>query len=408
MDRLYIPTKIKVGYQERNDTYTKRLAYVICYDNKGKLRKETSWKGWIDDELETPDYDNVPTSGFVLNKKAGGGGHGWEHRQMKCRVYDPRGFEFEIAIDNLLFILQETNSYKGKGLEGEFVYAWAGKDLVLLPASCEEYTSSQNFTKLQTQKVKAKDLVPGYVYKTKRLETWTYIGKLPWFNMAPVKDTSRRRWNYIMETVSSTQFVFVNEDKDLAPVSSIACLAECAVESVSPDFAELKDIYTNSIHCAKPVGLVEKDIVIDFNEKTNHSFYDQLLCRKFNDTTYIEYQIYPQKGYRYEKLADGVTNDYSKPGEYILLHYQLHPRSIVKIDNGVISKDSDYSILTNYNFKERYLNPRYSLASAMYSWNNQYEERAKEFTKEDILSLNYKELYVTLENGKEIPFKNYN
>lgn len=38
---LYIPEKIKVGYQER-------LAYVIYYDHTGKLRKEPSWRNWID------------------------------------------------------------------------------------------------------------------------------------------------------------------------------------------------------------------------------------------------------------------------------------------------------------------------------------------------------------------------
>lgn len=31
---IYIPKKIKVGYQNRSDTYTKKLAYVIYYDEK--------------------------------------------------------------------------------------------------------------------------------------------------------------------------------------------------------------------------------------------------------------------------------------------------------------------------------------------------------------------------------------
>jgi hypothetical protein len=39
----------------------------------------------------------------------------------------PRGFEFEISIPNLLYILQECNSTKG--LDGEFVYAWDGKGI---------------------------------------------------------------------------------------------------------------------------------------------------------------------------------------------------------------------------------------------------------------------------------------
>ena len=43
---LYIPDKIKVGYQKREGTYTGKLAYVIYYDEKGKLRKEASWNSW--------------------------------------------------------------------------------------------------------------------------------------------------------------------------------------------------------------------------------------------------------------------------------------------------------------------------------------------------------------------------
>ena len=49
--QLFIPDKIKVGYNEREDTYTKKLAYVIYYDQKGVLRKETSWKNWIQEEM---------------------------------------------------------------------------------------------------------------------------------------------------------------------------------------------------------------------------------------------------------------------------------------------------------------------------------------------------------------------
>ena len=34
---IFIPTKINVGFQERKDTYTSKLAYVIYFDEKGKL-----------------------------------------------------------------------------------------------------------------------------------------------------------------------------------------------------------------------------------------------------------------------------------------------------------------------------------------------------------------------------------
>ena len=48
-NNIYIPKRINVGYQNRKDTYTGKIAYVIYYDEKGKLRKETSWNNWRDE-----------------------------------------------------------------------------------------------------------------------------------------------------------------------------------------------------------------------------------------------------------------------------------------------------------------------------------------------------------------------
>lgn len=120
---------------------------------------------------------NEPIEGFVLNKKVGGYNSGWNHRSTYCRVYDPRGFEFEISVPNLLYILQETNSYKGKGLEGKFIYGWDGKDLVLLPTSSPDYIESTNFTKLQSKKISTKDLQEGFIYKHKTEGNFIYLGR---------------------------------------------------------------------------------------------------------------------------------------------------------------------------------------------------------------------------------------
>jgi hypothetical protein len=176
LTQLNIPKTIKAGYQTRQNTYSKKLAYVIYYDHKNKLRKETSWQGWIDKTIPTDDFTNEPTTGFVLNKN-GGGGRGWDSRCEFIRVYDPRGFEFEISLANLLFILQESTSTKGKGLEGEFVYAWEGSNLVLLPTSCKEYVASTKFTDAKLNKVSATEMIQGHKYLTKNQKTWLYLGR---------------------------------------------------------------------------------------------------------------------------------------------------------------------------------------------------------------------------------------
>ena len=104
-ERLNIPKQLKVGYQKRCDTYSEKLAYVTYINKKGEIAKQISWDGWRDKEITPDDFENVPTEGFVLNKRAGGYKSGWNFRQTKCRVWDPRGFEIEISIENLLYIL---------------------------------------------------------------------------------------------------------------------------------------------------------------------------------------------------------------------------------------------------------------------------------------------------------------
>ena len=83
---IFVPKTINVGYQNRSGTYTGKLAYVIYYDEKGKLRKETSWNSWRDDKIPNDEFENVPMEGFVLNKKAGDYSTGWDHRHAYCRV----------------------------------------------------------------------------------------------------------------------------------------------------------------------------------------------------------------------------------------------------------------------------------------------------------------------------------
>lgn len=181
---IFIPTKINVGFQERKDTYTGKLAYVIYFDEKGKLRKETSWQGWRDEGIPNAIYDNEPMEGFVLNKKVGGDRYGWNPRQTYTRVYDPRGFEFEITIPNLLWILENCNCIKGKGLEGEFVYGWDGKELVLVPVESSDYKEIQEKNKVihnNNTFIKARDLIIGATYEDLNGNQYVYMGKSkPW------------------------------------------------------------------------------------------------------------------------------------------------------------------------------------------------------------------------------------
>lgn len=251
---IFIPTKIKVGFQKRDNTYTKKLAYVIYEDHKGVLRKKASWESWRDNNIEPEDFSNEPTSGFVLNKKVGDYVSDWNHRQAYVRVYDPRGFEFEITIENLLYILENANSIKGKGLEGEFVYAWDGKELVLLPVESPDYQEISQFNKILHEKnfVKAKDLIVGATYKSKDNQEWIYMGRFD------LKDTeseqiftgrSNDRWSspqykYVYHNISKGKHHFFVKESEYTgggkykSLQTIKSLGDRFIEVVSSECTE--------------------------------------------------------------------------------------------------------------------------------------------------------------------------
>lgn len=206
---IIIPKKIKVGYQNREGTYSGKLAYVIYYDSKNVLRKEKSWEGWRNKEILPNDYENIPLSGFVLNRTAGGLGYSrWDSRKTYVRCYDPRGFEFEITIPNLLYILENCSSIKGKGLEGEFVYGWDGKDLVLLPTSSPDYKDlCETSNKVQSNDtIKSKDLIVGATYLHKNGNQYIYMGKHDEYNYSGVLK-GKRFWFYEVEEPNYSQIM---------------------------------------------------------------------------------------------------------------------------------------------------------------------------------------------------------
>lgn len=176
---LFIPKKIRVGFNQRTDTYTGKLAYVIYFDEKNVLRKETSWESWRDKKLGFVDFDNVPTRGFAIEKSIQR--FNWSSfgsNRSLIRIYDPRDIEFEITTDNLVGVLTEY-SCDSRVFDGEFVYAWNKTELVLLPCKSEEYKSAIEYTEKQSQTIGMKDLVVGRVYFAKKHDTnYTYLGRL--------------------------------------------------------------------------------------------------------------------------------------------------------------------------------------------------------------------------------------
>lgn len=177
MDKLFIPEKIRVGFQNRSDTFTGKLGFVTYIDQKGLLRQENAWEGWRDKKIPYVEFDNSPQSSFVFNKDVTRSGHWSTH--SKVRIYDHRDFEFEIELSNMMYILMHSDVSK-RDIQEQCVFAWEGKSLVLVPVNSDVYQKSIEHTRKEHLKFSLKDLIIGHTYSSKNDGNVIYMGYFDW------------------------------------------------------------------------------------------------------------------------------------------------------------------------------------------------------------------------------------
>jgi hypothetical protein len=251
MANMFIPSKIRVGFQNRSDTFTGKLAYVIYYDEKGKIRKETSWKSWCDSKIEVLELDNAPHNNYVFNKGVKRDGH-WGSGRSVIRVHDPRNFEFEISVDNLIGLLMHSDVSKRDIVE-ECVFAWLGAELILLPVNSEEYQKSVDYTDKQSQKISAKELVAGHTYSMKKNDTHlTYLGYYPWYDYGYNRINDNYQYG---QAAKGKKHVFHDGEQFVVP--SPSTLASVISSEVNPEtYATLVDKFHKSKHAYRYIELI--------------------------------------------------------------------------------------------------------------------------------------------------------
>lgn len=411
MEKLYIPKRINVGFCNRTDTYTGKLGYIIYWDDKKVLRKEGSWEGWRDKKIDPVACDNEPVEGFILNRNVGGQRYSWSDggREAKIRVFDPRGFEFEITLQNVLYILQECTSTKGKGLEGKFVYAWAGKDLILLPVDTYDYKLCTNFTDLQAKKIGKAEMTPGCSYTFKDTESYVYLGKYDYYqcddfelpNPNYVKGTKRNySYNYdkpITNTwdigffqhyikTATKQHIFYKTDGNGKPYyrteAGFTKIAVRDTEIPLSNLAELVVEYQSTQYGGKCVGLEVVDTELDFsfnnvNRQTNRLIDDYFI-------------VMPDGKYRKVSITEEYEGRYSKD----------YSKFIPTTSRGF--KKFEYLSSTAYWFE----NDMLCMKGVDYEYNHTNDEKTY-MTLDKLMEYQYKNVYAILENGTKIKVNEY-
>lgn len=264
---LFIPETITVGFQARGDTFTGKLGYVIYTDEKGKLRKEASWNSWRSKELGEVTVKNDATLGFNFNKGVKRDNYWRGSGRSMIRVWDPRDFEFEITIENLIGILMHADVSK-RDITEPCVFAWKGTELILLPTNSVEYQESMKYTAKQSLKVSAKDLVPGRTYGTKKdQKSLVYLGYFERWDDKTIQLDNKERYGRPVEAIQhfkkkNKSHMFIDPKSLVIEAKDPSThLALCESEEIHPDYASFMTKYYLSAETQPVIGLrVTSDI----------------------------------------------------------------------------------------------------------------------------------------------------
>ena len=291
--------------------------------------------GFVNDESINPiEFNNEPTEGFVLNKKAGGNKYSWNPRQTYCRVYDPRGFEFEITIPNLLYILENATSSKGKGLEGKFIYGWDGKDLVLVPEEAPEYKEMIEFTQIQDLKVAKKDLKIGGIYMTKSGKKATYLGYFDYYGWRGDNE-GKKHWFYTPDDYTKYNVLDLNNVKKY--IEDEPLIVEILTELEKNERYKPKTILEYSYE------LKDETWVKDEFYKLNKSYYSYSYRKltvytpmKSKKNSYKMIYLYKYDGGKYivYKSYNGKKEEEFNNFKELEQKYPIYSKTEIKKENG--------------------------------------------------------------------------
>ena len=322
---LNIPDQIMVGYK-KYDSDEYKYGFVT-YQKNSRIAKESSWNSWRDADISPSEFENKPTKGFIIKNDITWWGIGWTSRQVFCRIYDPRGFAFDITPKNLIEIVQYCTCLQGGEIEGELVYSWEGSDLVLLPINSPDYLATKKMEEKRADaKISWSSLTPGTKYKFQWKSDLYYIGRLRWkFKVGWYTDEKTK--------VEGRYTFFDKETQALIQIINIKDILYPSPDGDKLDSAEVNAIIDKFKETAsgKPDNKINKFVIMepaeDLLEKAKRILIDKKYINSHN--RYADNQI------RLCSLSDNER--------------ELTVKTISVASTGELQADSTYTVIIQDN-----------------------------------------------------------
>ena len=147
--------------------------------------------------------DNVPNEpqlGFRITKMVSRSGS-WNGGNKLVRIEDPRGFELEISVDNLVKIMSMTTFIDGV-CQTECLWGREGSSNILLPVNSEPYEAARATTDYRNKEViSLRDVKFGDTVELKKTEqfeglTGEYLGAYNVYNLLSLQEVQSESGSY--------------------------------------------------------------------------------------------------------------------------------------------------------------------------------------------------------------------
>jgi hypothetical protein len=167
--------KVYVGFQKRNTESGSPLGFLTPWgeDSAAKKRMETVDKWSSASKFESVVLDNIPVSGFRVSDSARR--NGWNGGNTVIQIEDPRGFELQISVDNMIQIMSGNLILDGE-IKVPCVWGRDGKDNILLPTNSEPYMNAIENTERLKQTFSMRSVKPGNTIELKDGRVGIYYG----------------------------------------------------------------------------------------------------------------------------------------------------------------------------------------------------------------------------------------
>lgn len=242
-----IPSSLYCGFSDRSADRLPLGFLTPDGTDKAAMKRKATVDGWRDTSIEPMTFTNEPQTGFRLVDSIKR--HGWNGGNVVVRVEDPRGFELEISVANLLSVMESTTVINGE-IQSSCLWAREGGKNILIPTDSEWYKGVLASIEAAKTAKKAKKVKPqiGDVVKLRNGETRTYAGTV--LAIRPGKEYQSIDYHCLVESLGTGRYLNLIKTPDVIEIlSSTGQTQEEILSSVTSNYLRgiLRGNYRNPV-----------------------------------------------------------------------------------------------------------------------------------------------------------------